>query len=187
MCVRNSSLPPPFSHIEDEWQFVCNGSSMKGRILDLKGSILWVTFYMCPSLWSTSWPCLLTQNSLCSNSMCMWIPYISFCWNLFCSICGLSPLLHCQVSESKNCVRQKHQDSCLNILTSTLWNIHWICSWGKKNKSQGAFSHYKIRSLFQMVQRTPLFTIILELTHYIFLVIQWIHNKKYELYSKRIY
>ena len=72
MCLRNSSLPPPVSHIEDEWLFVCNGSSTKDRILDLKGSILWVTFYMCPSLWSTSWPCLLTQNSLFAQIACVY-------------------------------------------------------------------------------------------------------------------
>lgn len=72
MCLRNSSLPPPVSHIEDEWLFVCNGSFTKGRILDLKGSILWVTFCMCLSLWSTSWPCLLTQNSLFSQIACVY-------------------------------------------------------------------------------------------------------------------
>ena len=71
MCLRNNSLSLPFSHIEDEWLFICNGSTTKGRTLDSKGCILWVTFYACPSLWSTSWKCLLTQNSLFAQIACV--------------------------------------------------------------------------------------------------------------------
>lgn len=189
MCLRNSLLSLLFSHIEAEWLFLCNGFSTKGRTLDSQGSIFWVTFYTCPSLWSTSWPCLLTQNSLFAQIACVCEFLISLYVGTYFVLFVVFILYY-----TAKYVRAR---IVFNKSNSTLAWIYWqaLCEtvtefvlWGKQKKTtQGPFSHYKIRNSFQTVQRTLLFTKIWELTHYIVLVIQWIHNKKYELYSKRIY